>query len=448
MLRKYPLRQNSYPMASSERATKGKASKTGRHNVMVLAIGHGIYVCAISIDLTVTGLAGYSLANNKVLATLPFSMITVASAVATFFTAFIIQRLGQRRTFTLGSLVCALGGGISAWSVYAGHFWGFCIGTASIGLFQAIAQYYRLAAADCAEEREKGPAVSRVLTGGVIAAIIGPMLAAWGNTLVQAIPFIGAYFVVALLGLLSAGLLFTIYRDVEPATEAKRLRKPMPPRSLSTIVTRPIFITAVLNSAIGNAVMMLIMTAAPLASVSYGHSIADGANIMQWHLVGMFAPSLFTGWLIIRCGVTSILLTGIMLITGCSAIAMDATDLPHFYAALMCLGIGWNFMYVGGTTLLTRSYLYTERVVAQAVGESFRYTFSAGATFIAGYLLELYGWSTVNLAVLPLLGICALFTVWWALKDRYGKIKEGPCLDLAHDRNLEEKTTLARGKPR
>lgn len=404
------------------RASLSDSYGSGYRNARILAICQGLFTCAISIDLTLTALTGYQLAPDKSLATLPFALITVAGAVVTWFAAFLIQRLGRRLSFALGALAGAIGGAISVWSVFHGHFWSFCIGTAGVGVFQAFAQYYRLAAADAVGVEFKSRAISTVLTGGVIAAVLGPALASWSKDLFPTALFSGAYLMVALLSLLSMIVLLAFYRDTEAVGAAVQAaaEPDAPARSTAEIARQPVFIAALANNVVGSMVMMFIMTAAPLAAVACHHGIDDGANIIQWHLVGMYAPSFFAGALIKRFGLGPIVLAGVALNLACALVAMASTSLPAFYVALLCLGVGWNFMFVGGTTLLAQSYRPSERARTQGLSEFLRYAATALATLAAGPLLEHYGWSALNLAILPLLLICAVVSVWWMLANAAG----------------------------
>ena len=394
------------------------ASVLGRRNALVLSLCQGLFTCAISIDLTLTGLTGYQLAPDKALATLPFAMITVAGALATVFASFLLQRLGRQLGFAFGALIGATGGAISVWSVFHADFWTFCIGTAAVGVFQAFAQYYRLAAADSVEAPAKSRAISTVLAGGVIAAIIGPALAAWSKDLFPVALFAGAYLMVAILGLFSAVLLLSAYRDIEASSAAIAGDSDEPARPLGTIMRHPIFVASVANNVVGSVAMMFVMTAAPLAAVACQHSIDDGANIFQWHLVGMYAPSFFAGALIARFGLASVLMAGMALNLACVAIAAASTSLVAFYAALFSLGVGWNFMFVGGTTLLAQAYRPSERAKTQGASELMRYAATAVATLAAGPALQALGWGTFNLAVLPVVVLAAAMTLWWMLTQR------------------------------
>jgi MFS family permease len=396
------------------------SDRIGRRNALVLALCQGLFTAALSIDLTLTGLTGYQLAPDKSLATLPFAMITVAGAVVTLFAALLMQRIGRRWGFgfALGATICAIGGLVSVWSVFHDDFWLFCLGTASVGVFQAFAQYYRLAAADSVHgnDRAKARAISTVLAGGVVAAILGPALAAWSKDLFPVL-FAGAYLMVFALGLASALLLVAFYRDIEPAHSAAA-QTALPARPLGIVMRQRISLAAIASNVGGGAVMMLVMTAAPLAAVGCGYGIDDGANIIQWHLVGMYAPSLFAGQLIGRFGLPAIVFTGMALCLACGAIAAASTSLVAFYVALFCLGIGWNFMFVGGTTLLAQSYRPAERGRVQGVAEMIRYGVTALATLAAGPLLEHYGWAALNLAIVPLLAIAAVMTLGWMREER------------------------------
>ncbi|WP_025135749.1 MFS transporter [Achromobacter sp. DH1f] len=389
-------------------------STPGQRNARLLAVCQGLFIAAISIDLTLTALTGHMLAPNKALSTLPFALITVAGAVVTWFASLLMQRIGRRNGFTLGALAGAAGGGISVWAVFHSDFWAFCAGTALVGVFQAFAQYYRLAAADAVEPAAKTRAISVVMAGGVIAAIAGPALANGSRDLFAPVTFAGAYLMVALLALLSAALLWAFYRDIDAPVHAGDTQAGLPARPLREVARQPIFVAALANNVVGSVSMMFIMTAAPLAAVACSHTISDGAGIMQWHLVGMYAPALFAGALIQRFGLARILWAGMLLNVASALIAMGSPSLPAFYAALFCLGVGWNFMFVGGTTLLAQSYRPAERARAQGAAEMARYAATALATLAAGPALDTFGWEALNAAMLPVVLAAGLMTWYWA----------------------------------
>lgn len=418
----------------------------GRRDARVLAVCQGLYIAAISIDLTLTALTGHMLAPDKSLATLPFALITVASAVATWFAALLMQRIGRRAGFTLGAFAGTAGGTMSVWAVFHDSFWVFCAGTALVGVYQAFAQFYRLAAADGVAVAAKSRAVSTVLAGGVIAAVAGPALAAWSKDLFPQALFAGAYLMVAMLGAVSAVLILALYRDTQTQAAEGATIDIRPPRPLREIARQPIYIAALANNVVGSVSMMFVMTAAPLAAVAANHTINDGAGVMQWHLVGMFAPALFAGALIQRWGLPSVLGLGMMLNGVCSVVAMNSTTLPAFYAALLCLGVGWNFMFVGGTTLLAQSYRAQERGRAQGAAELLRNVCTALATLAAGPALDRFGWGTLNAAMLPVVLLAALMTAMWVRSVR-GNTHQLDEL-IAHPQSLRSRFADRDNRPR
>lgn len=409
-----PNRTQGSPMNEVE--TVDARSLPKQKNAVVLSVAQGLFTAAISVDLTLTGLTGYQLAPNKSLATLPFALITVAGAIATLFASLLMQRIGRRKGFIVGALTCAIGGAVSVQAVLNNNFWMFCLGTSAVGVFQAFAQYYRLAAADGVSSDKKAQAISMVLVGGVIAAILGPVLAVWSEHWL-ATQFAGSYMLVALLGSASVLLIAALYRELDPPSTVSSTQEEAP-RPLLEIFRQPISLAAFANNAIGNAVMMLAMTAAPIAAVANHHGIDDGAKIIQWHLVGMYAPSLFAGRLISRYGIPTILFSGMALSLTCAVVAISSSSLLAFYVALLCLGVGWNFMFVGGTTLLAASHRPHERARVQGAAELIRYAFTMLATLGAGPLLEHYGWRALNISILPMLAVAAFLTVAWVKADR------------------------------
>lgn len=389
------------------------------HNdTRVLMVCQALYTASLAIALTLTGIVGYSLASNKAYATLPFALITVAAAVTTIFAALAMKKFGRRIGFMTGGALATMGGLLSIVALYHHSFTTFCLGTACVGVFQAYAQYYRLAAADAVASASKGKAIAQVLGGGVIAAIAGPALAAWSQDWIPALLFSGAYVLVAVFGLLTCGLVYSFYDGSERCVLAVSVLPAQSARPLHVIFVQPMFIAALANNAIGYAVMMFVMTATPIAAIACGHTIVDGAYIMQWHMVGMYAPSLFSSRLMRYLGEIKIVLFGIFLSALSALIALQSSSLPNFYAALACLGIGWNFMFVGGSTLLAKSYLPAERHQVQACSEFLTFGFSALGSLGAGLLLAYFDWRVINLLTLPLLALAAVITVWHVLVGR------------------------------
>lgn len=394
------------------------ARRSPLYHARVLAVCQALYTAAISVDLTLTGLVGYTLAPDKALATLPFALITVAAALTAVPVPFLIERLGRRLAFCLGGLACAGGGMVSVLAIARHDFVLFCVGTALVGVFQAFSRFYRLAAADAASAANKPRAISAVLTGGVVAAVAGPAIAAWSIDLLPLLPFAGAYAAVTVFGLLTIALLALAYREPARALAQHAAHEAAPPRPLRQIARQPVFMAAFANNGIGNAVMMFVMTATPIAAVACNHTIRQGAQIIEWHLVGMYAPSFVSGWLLQRFGNPAMLMAGIALSALASVIALASTSLTAFYVALLCLGVGWNFMFVGGTTLLTASYRDSERARTQAVAEFATAALTAIATLAAGQVLHHFGWQGVNVAALPALALALAITLYWSRGGR------------------------------
>ena len=391
----------------------------GRRNALVLALAQGLYVCGISVDLTLTGITGYQLAPDKTLATLPFALITVGAAVITVFAAFIIGRIGRRFGFAIGSLSGAAGGLISVYAVFHSQFWLFCLGTALIGAYQGFAQYYSIAAADSVGAPQKSRAISTVLAGGVLAALAGPALAEMTSGIIPGVMYAGAYMLVALLALTATIITLSFYRDVEPAAAPADAA---PPRPLREIAAQPIFGAGVATTMAAAAAMTLVMTSAPLAAVACGFGIGDGAHIIQLHLIGMFVPSFFSGRLVARFGVWPVLGAGMVLLLACSAVAIASSSLVAFYAALFLLGVGWNLMIVSGTTLFAQSYRLNERPKTQALGGLLTNIAGSTGALSAGVALDSIGWTLLNIGMLPILVLCLLMILRWVRSRR----TEGP----------------------
>ncbi|SMC21029.1 Predicted arabinose efflux permease, MFS family [Andreprevotia lacus DSM 23236] len=387
-----------------------------QRNIRILALCQGLFVAAISIDLTLTGLAGYTLASDKAYATLPFALITFANMLTALVSPHWQQKVGRRLGFATGSAIGAVGAGLSVLAMYQQAFWLFCIGTACIGVFQAFAGYYRLAAADNVTPEAKSRAIATVLTGGVIAAVCGPWLAKLSQGWVPHVAFAGAYALASLFGIVSLALLLLFYRDA--ASQSAAQADTRPPRPLGEIVRQPVFMAALANNVVAYTLMVCIMTATPLAMIACGFGVNDGAGVIQWHMLGMFAPSFFSGWLIQRFGPAAVSITGALLTAACALIGQTSNTLPYFYAALLLLGLGWNFMFVAGTTLLTQSYRPSERAKTQSGAEFTTGAFAATASFAAAPLVQHLGWGMLNRLLLPLLVVPVLATLFWQFGAR------------------------------
>ena len=390
----------------------------GSRNALVLALCQGLYICGISVDLTLTGITGYQLAPDKALATLPFALITVGAAIVTVLAAYILGRIGRRMGFAVGSLCGATGGLISVWAVFHADFWVFCAGTALIGAYQGFAQFFSIAAADSVAAPQKARAISTVLAGGVLAALAGPALAAVTSNVIPGVMFAGAYLLVAVLALIATAVVLSLYRDVEPQGLPQDTA---PPRPLRDIARQPIFGAGVATTMAAAAAMTLVMTAAPLAAVACSYSIEDGAHIIQWHLIGMFVPSFFSGRLVTRFGIWPMLSLGMALLVASAVTAITSQSLFAFYAALFLLGVGWNFMIVCGTTLFAQSYHPNERPKTQAFGGLLNNLAGSAAALSAGVALQNAGWSLLNVGTVPILLLCLVMILRWVYASRRSK---------------------------
>lgn len=378
-----------------------------RRNVWLLAACQALFMTGVSMVMTVTALVGLALADDKSLATLPLALQFLAATIATMPAALLMKRLGRRTGFTIGIAIGALGGVISTYAILRADFWLFTAGGLFLGVFNSFAQYYRFAAAETADANFRSQAISLVLAGGVFAAVAGPNLARFSVDIYAPVAFVGSYASLVVLQLLAAALVSFMRIPVLTANERQAGGRP-----LGVIMRQPVFLVAMLAGMIGYATMSLLMTATPLAMHAHGHDFSDTAFVIEWHILGMFAPAFFTGRLIKRFGVLTIIFIGGLLTLSGVAINLTGAAVAQFWVALALVGVGWNFMYIGATTLLTESYTPAESAKAQGVNEMFVWGAVAAASLSSGALQHLWGWVVVNLSVIPLLLIPLTATMW------------------------------------
>lgn len=376
-------------------------------NVLVLACSQALFTSTTAMMITIGGLVGYLLADNKALATLPVSSAVVGLALATIPASMLMKRVGRRAGFMIGAGFGVAGGVISGFGVFVSSFWLLTLGTLLVGVYQAHGQLYRFAAVDSAPERFKSKAISLVLAGGVVAGFMGPQLAKWTKDAAQ-IPFLASYWAVVVLGVVAIMLLglLDIPKPVETA-ETKGAERP-----LLRVALQPAYIVAVLSAMVGYAVMSLIMTGTPLAMVAHRFVFADATMVIQWHVVAMFLPSFFTGVIIYRVGVLPVILVGTLLNFAAVVIGLSGVSLGNFWGTLVLVGVGWNFMFIGGTTLLTRTYGPAERAKSQALNDFMVFGSVALASLSSGQLLHYLGWRMVLFAAVPFLAMAALGALW------------------------------------
>lgn len=381
-----------------------------KKNVALLAVCQGLLLTNNSVLITINGLAGYLLAPDKGLATLPVTSYFLGSALTTLPVSLLMKRWGRRAGFTLGA-VCAIAGSmLCALALYAQDFWMLCGGTAVLGVYFAAGQYYRFAAADAAPAGLRSRAISLVLAGGILGGFLGPQTSKLTKDLLLGHVYAGAYLSLVVFALLAIAVLRWL--EIPRLTEAEQKASGRP---LLEIVRQPAFLVAVLCGMIGYGVMNLLMTATPLAMIACQHPFSDAAFVIQWHLVGMFGPSFFTGALVHRYGVTRVILAGVALNLVCVSVALAGIAVANFWLALTLLGIGWNFMYVGATTLLTEAHRPAERAKAQGVNDTAIFLTMVASSLSSGALFTYQGWQTMNYLAIPFLvfaGIAASGLGW------------------------------------
>jgi MFS family permease len=377
-----------------------------KKTVLLLALCQALAMTGSIVLFTTAALIGSMLAADKSLATLPLALLQLATMLTTIPAAFLLKRWGRKLGFIAGVLVGLSGAGLGSYAVFSGSFVLFSMATILYGIFNGFVGYYRFAAADVATEAFRSRAVSFVIAGGILAALVGPELATRTKDWLP-VTFAGGLVTIVLLQILTLLLLSLV--DLPPLSQQKHQEHG---RRLGAIVKQPVFIVAVLGSMIGYGVMALLMTATPLVMVAVHHPFHTAASVIQWHVLGMFTPSLFTGYLIARFGVLTIILTGIFFNGLCVAINLAGTNAPHFFGALLLLGIGWNFMFIGSTTLLTEAYTPTERAKTQATHDFLMLSFVAFTTFLSGRLLSDWGWAVVNYTGLVLIAVALIAVLY------------------------------------
>ena len=368
--------------------------------------------------VTVGGILGRGLAENPALATLPLSMLIVATALSTIVAASIMSRIGRPRGFALGAALGAAGAGC-AWAATAvGSFVLFCLGSILIGCATAFSQQYRFAATESVRAAAAPTAVALVLTGSMAGAILGPSLVARGESWIAGAQFGGSFAAMAACYVLAGAVLLAL----RPASSKAREESGGDVRPLRTIARSRLFIVAVVGAAMGQGVMAFMMTAAPLAMhVVDGHSLAATAAVIQAHVLAMYAPSLVAGGLITRFGAGRIMMTGAVLLGATMAAGLAGRAIMHYGLAMVALGFGWNFLYVGGTTLLAHSYRPAERFRVQGLNDFTVFGCAAVGSLSAGAVMQLLGWDAVLYASMPAI-MLAMAAIVWARPDREGVV--------------------------
>ncbi len=384
-----------------------------KKNVALLSACQGLLITNNSILLTTNGLAGYALATDKSLATLPFTAFILGAALTTMPASMLMRRYGRRAGFMLGAGFGVAGALVCTAAMLLHNFWLLCAGALLVGIYNANGQYYRFAAADSASASFKSKAISLVLAGGILGGLLGPESSKYTKDLIPDAVFAGSYFSLSLFCLLSLAVLSRI--QIPPLSVAEQRDQGRP---LTVIARHPAFVVAVLSSVIGYGAMNLLMTATPLAMAACQHPFSAAALVIQWHVIGMYGPSFFTGALIKRFGVIAVMLSGVLVSLSCVVVALNGTEVAHFWFALVLLGIGWNFMFIGGTTLLTECHTPSERAKAQGLNDTLIFITMAASSLSSGLLFTLKGWVLMNQMAVPFLLVTGASMLWLRLHRR------------------------------
>lgn len=379
-------------------------------NVSLLAVCQALMMSCTSMIIATTSLVGFALASDKSLSTIPLAAQFITMMLTTIPAAFLLQKIGRKHGFMFATLFGSSGSVLAALAIVREQFWLFVVGTALIGIFNGFGMYYRFAAADAVAKEYKSRAVSYIMAGGIIASFVGPNLANWTRDLIGAAPFAGSYASLTVFYMASLFLLGFLNLPPEPVTAEPAAGDRI--RPLRIIASQPMFIVALVCGMLGYGVMVLLMTATPLAMQHCAYPFSDTSFVVQWHVFSMFAPSLFTGHLIRRFGILNILFVGAILGVISVIINLVGQSVGHFWLALLFLGVSWNFLFVGATTLLTETYSQAERAKTQALNDFIVFTCVAGSSLSAGVLQHLYGWRAVNLGVIPLLALILASILW------------------------------------
>jgi len=395
------------------------SDRIAKRNVAVLVAAQGILGAQMPMIFTIAGLAGQSLAPNACWATLPISMAVIGSMLTAAPISAFMQRFGRAAGFVLGAVGGAIGAAIGAWGLYTGSFLLFCLGSLFTGVYMSAQGFYRFAAADTASEDFRPKAISWVMAGGLFSAILGPQLVKVTAD-AYVVPFLGSYLAVILLNLVGLWLFLglKIPRPVRPAPGASR------GRTLGELVRTPVIAVAMICATVAYALMNLVMTSSPLAVVGCGFDKGNAADVVTAHVLAMFVPSFFTGHIIARFGVERVIALGLVILAAAGAVAMAGVALENFFLALILLGVGWNFGFIGATTMLTKAQRPEERGRLQGLNDLVVFGGVSMASFASGGLMNCSGgtvqtgWQMVNLAMLPFLVAAGGALIWLWLRPQ------------------------------
>ncbi|WP_027057288.1 MFS transporter [Mesorhizobium loti] len=390
-----------------------EAGKEARRAALILAASQAIIGSAAPIAISMGALAGqYLLGADKSLATAPITGFNIGVALGALPAAAIIRRLGQRGGFMTGTVITALGGLVATLALFHGSFWLFAFGLLVIGAGGAFVQQFRFAAADNAPPQFKARAISFVLAGGIVTAILGPQIVIFTRELFAPVMFAGSF--ISILPLAAAGAIILSFLRLPAKAGSKVDISDGDARPLAEIVAKPRFVAALFCAVGSYALMSFVMTGAPLAMVGCGLSENDATLGISWHVMAMFAPSFFTGSLIHRFGAERIVAVGLILLIGCAIVALSGLQLWHFWTSLILLGLGWNFGFIGATAMVAASYRPSEKGKVQGFHDFVLFGSVACASLLSGMVYNAWGWEMLNWMIFPVTVLC--FVALGALK--------------------------------
>jgi MFS family permease len=392
-------------------------------NVIVLSACQATLQTGGVTLVAVTGLAGYALATNKVWATLPLTCYVVGSAITTIPASLLMKSIGRRAGFQTGTAIGIGGAAVCALAIWLASFWLLCAGMLVMGSYTAFGKYYRFAAADVADVSFRAKAISLTLAGGIIGGFVAPEMAIRTKDFFAGHMFLGSYLSLMVVCAIAALLLTQL--EIPQLSEKERKESGRP---LREIMRQPVFIVAALAGALSYGIMNLFMTSTPLAMRAHHHHFNEAAFVLEWHVLGMYGPSFFTGSLIHRFGVLNVIFAGIAILFVAVLAALSGNAVINFWWALFLLGVGWNFMYVGGSALLTECHTPSERAKTQAANDFMVFVTMAISSVSSGMLLHASGWHAVNYGTVPFLLIALAVTAWLMWLRRGGRIHAGIAL--------------------
>ncbi|PHM38649.1 MFS transporter [Xenorhabdus mauleonii] len=371
--------------------------------VLILASAQAIFQTVSVLVMTIGGLAGGLLAPSPKFATAPIATMFLGTAAAIFPASLWMSRVGRKKGFCAGAVAGVAGGIIAGTGIITSSFILLCVGTFMVGVYQSFAQFYRFAAIEVASDTFRPRAISLVMAGGIVAAFAGPLLARLGKDILTP-HYLGSFAILA--GISVVAVLILSRLAIPSRMEAVATHEPA--RPWQRVITQPAYLIALFGAATGYGIMILAMTATPLAMSHHSHSLSDTSTVIQLHVLGMFLPSFFTGTLIERFGSIKIMLAGILLYACHIALALTGTGFYSFAGALIFVGLGWNFLYIGGTALVTTTFSPSEKGIAQAVNDMTIFVVGLACSLSAGALLENIGWEKLNEVLLPWLALAAI----------------------------------------